>query len=222
MISPKAALSSSMMLDNEKLPEYSYSFGVYRVEECPMNQSEWEVAAERRQCNKTHGYHCAPDKYHSTLIEFCYTKKRILIHTGNCVELAADGILNHVKCQNFTNGCPEKPYYSNELYTYPNCMSLAIGCFTSDKECLKERFNKLQGSRTIKQTTEGIPVYLIALPVLICFVVVIVLIFIFRRKVSKINQREHNGELEETENLNFITEDFQVSPIEENQSKYFL
>lgn len=39
-----------------------------------------------------------------------------MFHLGNCLELAANGILNHVKCHNFTLGCPDKPYLSDEIY----------------------------------------------------------------------------------------------------------
>ena len=37
--------------------------------------------------------------------------------TGNCVELAARGILNEVPCKiKFSSGCPEAVFYSRELY----------------------------------------------------------------------------------------------------------
>ena len=41
---------------------------------------------------------------------------RLATFSGNCLELADIGILNHVKCQTFSCGCPEAPYYSNEMY----------------------------------------------------------------------------------------------------------
>lgn len=41
-----------------------------------------------------------------------------LFHSGNCLELAANGILNHAKCQNFTWGCPDKAFLSDKIY---NC-----------------------------------------------------------------------------------------------------
>lgn len=34
----------------------------------------------------------------------------------HCLELAANGILNYVKCHEFTKGCPEKHYFSNDIY----------------------------------------------------------------------------------------------------------
>lgn len=52
-------------------PIYSYRFEVYPVDKCPMNSSEFETAAKRRNCTKGTRYLCAPDKYLSNLIEFC-------------------------------------------------------------------------------------------------------------------------------------------------------
>ena len=38
-------------------------------------------------------------------------------YTGNCLELAADGILNHVPCnKTFYCGCPNSFYLSREIY----------------------------------------------------------------------------------------------------------
>lgn len=61
---------------------YNYDFEVQPVNRCPMNESDWETAAIRVGCNATHGYHCVPDRFHSTLIEFCYTSPRIMIAKG--------------------------------------------------------------------------------------------------------------------------------------------
>ena len=41
----------------------------------------------------------------------------IFIFTGNCVELAAQGILNQVPCKmTFSSGCPDEVFFSPELY----------------------------------------------------------------------------------------------------------
>ncbi|XP_062610256.1 uncharacterized protein LOC134272038 [Saccostrea cucullata] len=106
-----------------------------------MNAKEWADASVRRNCNDTHGYHCVPDKNFSSLIEFCYPLgRRIPFQKGNCLELAYTGILNHVKCGNFSYGCPEKDFFSNEMYLYPACLRLAENCFTADLRCLKKRY----------------------------------------------------------------------------------
>nr|XP_022296500.1 uncharacterized protein LOC111106214 isoform X2 [Crassostrea virginica] len=131
--------ASAMDTSEKRLNDYGYHFNVTSVHRCPMNISEHEKAEARLGCKENQGYHCIPDKYHSSLIEFCYPKKRILVHTGNCLELADIGILNHVKCQTFSCGCPEAPYYSNEMYRFPVCLNVAFNCFTSDIACLQEK-----------------------------------------------------------------------------------
>lgn len=62
--------------------EYNYTFKVLPVDQCPMNESGWQAAASRTGCNDTNVYHCAPDKFHSSLIEFCYYKKPNLVEKG--------------------------------------------------------------------------------------------------------------------------------------------
>lgn len=47
-----------------------------------MNRLDWQSAAKRIGCIDTQGYHCVPDKFHSSLIEFCYNKTRILVDKG--------------------------------------------------------------------------------------------------------------------------------------------
>lgn len=45
-----------------------------------------------------------------------YNTKVIKYFIGNCLELADIGILNHVNCKNFTGGCPDSHYFSDEIY----------------------------------------------------------------------------------------------------------
>lgn len=54
--------------------DLNFSFEVYPVKDCPMDKEAWELASARLQCNKTHGYHCVPNKQLTSLIEFCYPK----------------------------------------------------------------------------------------------------------------------------------------------------
>lgn len=133
--------------------EYNYDFDVHPVDSCPMNESEWQAAAERTGCFGNRGYHCVPDKFHGSLIEFCYYKPRILVSKGNCLELAANGILNHAICQNFTWGCPDKPYLSDKIYNYPTCLNIVFGCFTSDITCLRQ---KVQIEETVISTEKPV------------------------------------------------------------------
>lgn len=61
---------------------YSYRFKVYPVDECPMNRTEFERAARRRNCTGNTRYLCAPDKYLASLIEFCTDQKKSLYVKG--------------------------------------------------------------------------------------------------------------------------------------------
>lgn len=59
---------------------YSYRFKVYPVDECPMNKTEFERAARRRNCTGNSRYLCSPDKYLTSL--FCTDKKKSLYEKG--------------------------------------------------------------------------------------------------------------------------------------------
>nr|XP_022301467.1 ankyrin repeat domain-containing protein 50-like [Crassostrea virginica] len=133
---------SAMDTRVKRSSDYGYDFNVTPVERCPMNKSEHEKAEIRMGCNENQTYHCIPDKKHSTLIEFCYPRKRSLVQSGKCLELADTGYLNNVNCENFTVGCPDTHYLSNEIYNYTACLSVAFGCFTADKACWQEKFER--------------------------------------------------------------------------------
>lgn len=123
--------------------KYNYAFDVFPVDSCPMNESAWKVASKRIGCNDTQRYHCVPDKFHESLIEFCYSNIRILASGENCLELAASGILNYVKCQNCNGECPNKPYFSDEIYKYPVCLDIEFGCFSSDGGCFRQKLKDI-------------------------------------------------------------------------------
>lgn len=47
-----------------------------------MNETEWQAASARIGCSDSRGYHCVPDKFHESLIEFCYNKTHIFVAKG--------------------------------------------------------------------------------------------------------------------------------------------
>lgn len=62
---------------------FDYTFKVYPVVKCPMNKEAWNLSSIRMNCNKTHGYHCVPNKGLTSLIEFCYPRgESILFQEG--------------------------------------------------------------------------------------------------------------------------------------------
>uniref|UniRef100_K1QIW9 Uncharacterized protein n=1 Tax=Magallana gigas TaxID=29159 RepID=K1QIW9_MAGGI len=96
---------------------YSYRFNVYPVDECPNNRTEFETAAKRRNCTRNTRYLCAPDKYLTSLIEFCTDQNRSLYEKDNCIKLDGAGYLNHYKCADkFISGCPTMPYTDENIY----------------------------------------------------------------------------------------------------------
>lgn len=68
------------------------------------------------------------------MIFLIHNHDHVFFHSGNCLELAANGILNHAKCKYFTWGCPDKPYFSDKIY---NCKYNVLLFFIKPvKNCL--------------------------------------------------------------------------------------
>ena len=42
------------------------------VDKCSLSEQDWNMKSNQLRCNKTHGYHCVPNKNLTSLIEFCY------------------------------------------------------------------------------------------------------------------------------------------------------
>ncbi|XP_052678992.1 putative ankyrin repeat protein RF_0381 isoform X2 [Crassostrea angulata] len=192
---------------------YNYAIDVWPVLSCPNNESEWQAAAVRAGCSGTRGYHCVPDKFHSRLIEFCYNRTRIFVPKEHCLELASNGVLNYVKCHEFTKGCPENHYFSNEIYKYPFCLSLAFQCFTSDIKCLDQKFkeqqNKVRHPDCTTTDCEGklppeIIVALILIVVVLCFGVSMLFLWIYRKKIEKLKPDSASMEQEEMDDLQVL------------------
>lgn len=117
---------------------YSYRFNVYPVDECPNNRTEFETAAKRRNCTRNTRYLCAPDKYLTSLIEFCTDQKISLYEKDNCIKLEGTGYLNHYECADkFISGCPTMPFIDEDIYDYPACISINKDrrCFVAEKDC---------------------------------------------------------------------------------------
>lgn len=84
------------------------------MDKCPMNSSEFEAAAKRRNCTKETRYLCAPDKYLSNLIEFCSDTSKSLFGEGNVMffYLYYDDNDDDIrKNTNFKNTCQIEIYY---------------------------------------------------------------------------------------------------------------
>ncbi|XP_078309613.1 uncharacterized protein LOC144617989 [Crassostrea virginica] len=78
--------------------------------------------------------------------------------SGNCLELAARGFLNQVPCNlTFSSGCPDKFFYSPELYKYPACLEIntELQCFNADVACIYSRSKERKRNMQINTTTEN-------------------------------------------------------------------
>lgn len=131
------------------IPDLEFSFEVNPVNDCPINKEAWELASARLNCNRTHGYHCVPNKQFTSLVEFCYPKGyKYPFEKGNCLELAGNGILNQVPCSTFSSGCPDRFFFSNELYNFPKCLSINTdeNCFEADIPCICTRYKEVRKS----------------------------------------------------------------------------
>ena len=61
-----------------------YDFDVFPVDKCPVSKDEWDTRSTQLKCNKTHGYHCVPNKHLTSLIEFCSPQgAKIPFEAGN-------------------------------------------------------------------------------------------------------------------------------------------
>lgn len=214
-----------------------YDFDVFKVENCPMNEESWELASARLKCNRTHGYHCVPNKDLTSLIEFCYPKGyRFPFERGNCLELAANGILNQVPCvKTFYGGCPSQHYFSNEIFNSPKCLIINkwLRCFEADYECIYLRVLKNKTferdigttksnsvddaiNQNVHNYTDGSQTALfVVVPLFIILTIACaVLVYVIKRQRGHVNQLEVYHSVQDEGNMNLrknIPADFEFS-----------
>lgn len=56
------------------------------VDKCPRNATEFEEASKQKNCTGHTRYLCAPNKYLSSLIEFCTDRKKSLYGKGMIID----------------------------------------------------------------------------------------------------------------------------------------
>ncbi|XP_022292000.2 uncharacterized protein LOC111103215 [Crassostrea virginica] len=114
-----------------------------RVSECPRDEKEWWIASKRLNCSDdaispVNRYHCLPAENLTTLLEFCYNRTRPQVVNGLCmVFIEKKNIVNHYNCSKFNEGCPNKSYYSNEIYNFPACLEIdpTQRCYKAELSC---------------------------------------------------------------------------------------
>ncbi|XP_062594948.1 uncharacterized protein LOC134256308 [Saccostrea cucullata] len=103
------------------------------VETCPSTKSEWESAAQRKNCEfharnqscsepSKFKYHCVSNVFFNETMEVCAPERKII---GHCPEFNTQGatIQNNydraLKCNNLSQGCPI--FLSTDTYLYSDC-----------------------------------------------------------------------------------------------------
>nr|XP_022301556.1 uncharacterized protein LOC111109644 [Crassostrea virginica] len=196
-----------LMSGNRIIAASEYDFDVFPVDKCPVSKEERDKRSNQRECNSTHGYICVSNKHFTSLIEFCSPQgARIRFEKGNCPVLAARGTLNQFNCsRNFSHGCPETNFYSEELYKWPMCTAIntELKCFNADVGCLYPRLQE-QHDTTKRNATIIIIVSVLTSIFLQCVVLgIAVYLWKTRRMCFKKPSRE---DLDESEQLLPMTE----------------
>lgn len=131
------------------------------VESCPTSKTEWDNAAERKNCNiialqqncedsKKFKYHCVINGLRDNLIEVCAPTRIIF---GHCVEFNVHGgVIQDQKsapCSNKTFPKCDDFYYSSDAYKYPDCYLLVRG---AQSEAMSSTKNDIT---TLRATSNG-------------------------------------------------------------------
>ncbi|XP_062574787.1 uncharacterized protein LOC134236628 [Saccostrea cucullata] len=131
-----------------------YSFPVYNTTSCPRDQSEWRSRSPDLNCTENNGYMCIPNENITELLEFCYRYPRIPIEKGICLILVkSTSLVEAYSCKQFRNGCPDKQYWSNEIFEYPSCLSIGHRCFLAEPLCKDEGIATIGPSEVTQGTT---------------------------------------------------------------------
>lgn len=149
-ITRDAVLAFSIILfSNLDLYECRYLIPALTTNSCPGNDTQWLERSSTLNCNETNGYMCIPNGEITVLLEFCYHEPIIIIPNGSCLVLHEHSFAVYdFKCRGFSFGCPDYPYFSNEIYKYQNCISIGKGCFLAEPHC-----NRTTTTKTITATS---------------------------------------------------------------------
>ncbi|XP_062605470.1 uncharacterized protein LOC134267265 [Saccostrea cucullata] len=133
--------------DSVPLPQW-----VWRVNSCPDpdNITQWKEASKRINCfydltskdpkEQERVYHCLPSTYMNESVEFC--GRSVPIAPGNCpvynYKHSQNKAPSYYNCNNFTTGCPKQMFFSKEVYKYPMCLKIKLGCYEADLKCINK------------------------------------------------------------------------------------
>nr|XP_022297396.1 uncharacterized protein LOC111106843 isoform X2 [Crassostrea virginica] len=184
-----------------------YRFEVQPVDICPGNKTAFETAADKINCTSTGRYLCAPNTDLTHLIEFCTDRPRSLFLQGNCVRLEGSGDLNHYDCSEFSSGCPNEPYFDDELYKYPACLTInkISHCFTSENDCTLRESNK-ETPESNRETRNYVILFtVIPLSIVITLILATGVILCLRKsQFRKVKKTLNNDQIDKNELRQFI------------------
>lgn len=128
-----------------------------KVHVCPNNKTEWQKASKRLNCTSDlkNRYHCLPVRNLTTLMEFCYNETRPRITSGGCITYVPESnAMYKLNCSAFYYGCPDIPYFSDEIYAFPNCSNInpITRCYVADSSCPPTPANESSQWRTSRST----------------------------------------------------------------------
>nr|XP_022303401.1 uncharacterized protein LOC111110996 isoform X2 [Crassostrea virginica] len=149
-------LISSIVLLKDCIAVKLDNISAYNTSSCPKNESEWKKRSDALKCNKTNSYMCLADDTLSELLEFCISFHPIGIRQGLCLLLHNRSNVVMYECRDFTEGCPDEHYFSNELFKYPSCMVIQNGCFVAEHSCLSTTFPNSTASADKTETTDDL------------------------------------------------------------------
>ncbi|XP_062599376.1 putative ankyrin repeat protein RF_0381 [Saccostrea cucullata] len=183
------------------MPGLQYPFSAFTVEQCPRSRTSWNASSTSRGCpddvNDRSTYHCVPNQQLTALIEFCYPRQIGLYERGTCLYLTNSGYLNQVRCTDFSHGCPEKPYFSNEIYKYQECLAInkQSHCYKAAESCRNAKSSTDVSPSIPRTSLDYIPILLgVILPTFVNVILLCALFIKFRRKKNSSNKDNMNPE----------------------------
>lgn len=174
------------------LCESRYTSPVYTTEYCPKDRTEWLERSSALNCNKENGYMCIPNKELTVLLEFCYNKPKIIIPKGMCLFFnKPPSVVDVFICQNFSSGCPNSFYFSDEIYQQQSCITIGKGCFLAEPNCNRYLFAQTYDTPSRHNTKEKtrFDLWIPAGAVLFCWLLVMVLAVVFVKRELSANQK---------------------------------
>lgn len=124
---------------------------VHRRDSCPdpTNISQWTQASESLNClhdlsstdrdKQESVYQCMPSSFLNETVEFC--GRNVPIEPGHCpiytYQYGANIQPTYYNCSSFTSGCPNKTFFSKEVYSHPACLRIISNsrCYKAQKNC---------------------------------------------------------------------------------------